>query len=171
MIFSWASPGSLKQRQKILLANATPIGRDNTGQIYARIVRTFSREKLTENERRGNVSKLVCVERESMSIRFTQFLRPDGRQRPMDIDRPAPIEQMAAELARNGYGFEIEILLTEEISMEVCDGDDDSLACEICVNGPAVPAAVDRMITAAHKEAERRAVKAFADGSGRPANR
>lgn len=99
-----------------------------------------------------------------MSIPFTQYLMPDGRTRPMTIDRPAEIERKARDLIEAGYRFEIEVLMTEEISMEIVkdvpDPDiNDSLGIEVCFNGPSqetskgtrlgVPEALDKLVTAA----------------------
>lgn len=108
-----------------------------------------------------------------MSIPFTQFLMPDGRRmlkfttakamcREITIDRPAPIEDLAKQIIARGYRFEIEMLMTGQISMEIVrdvpDPDvDDSVAIEICLNGPTegsnlgVPDAVDKMVQDAAK--------------------
>lgn len=93
-----------------------------------------------------------------MSIPFTQYLRPDGRRQQINIDRPAEIEELARRLIVCGYRFEIEVLTTGEVSMEVVrdipDPDcTDSLGLELCINGPAVegvpgvPETVDKLIT------------------------
>lgn len=95
-----------------------------------------------------------------MSIPFTQYFRPDGRKQQITIDRPVEIEELARRLIVCGYRFEIEVLTTGEVSMEVVrdipDPDcNDRLALEICYNGPStpgrpgVPDTVDEMITRA----------------------
>lgn len=88
-----------------------------------------------------------------MEIPFTQFLMPDGRQRPMIIDRPNDIGEKAKQLMDSGCRLEIEILMTGEISMTVErdqeDGEIDLLAQKICSNGPAVPVAIDELINEA----------------------
>lgn len=86
-----------------------------------------------------------------MSIPFTQFLMPDGRSRNVNIKRPAEIEAQAKKIIEAGHRFEIEVLGTGEISMEIVrdvpDPDiSDSIAMEICPNGPEVPTCVDKMI-------------------------
>jgi hypothetical protein len=86
-----------------------------------------------------------------MTIQFTQFLRPDGRQQKVGIDRPRPIEESALWLFENGCNFEIEVLRTGEVSIEVLSPEDDegdrsTLAVEILENGPGVPEAVDRVV-------------------------
>lgn len=85
-----------------------------------------------------------------MSIPFTQFLRPDGRQRPASIDRPTGIETMARQLIMLGWAFEIEELVTGQVSMEIVSGE-DVIASRLCPNGPAVPKAVDEMAEEAYK--------------------
>jgi len=88
-----------------------------------------------------------------MEIPFTQFLMPDGRQRPMIIDRPDDVGEKAKQLLESGCRLEIEMLQTGQISMTVerdqSDGEIDLLAQEICSNGPSVPIAVDKLINEA----------------------
>lgn len=88
-----------------------------------------------------------------MEIPFTQFLMPDGRTRPMIIDRPGDIGKKAKQLIDSGCRLEIEMLQTGEISMTVeCDQADDEiklLAQEVCSNGPAVLIAIDKLISEA----------------------
>lgn len=93
-----------------------------------------------------------------MSIPFTQYLRPDGRKKAVEIDRPPEIEAKARELIAAGYKFEIEELTTGEISMtcEWRDEEQPTLAIKICANGPAVLDAVDRLVAAAWDEMKRR---------------
>jgi len=96
-----------------------------------------------------------------MSIPFTQFFQPHGRKEVIQIDRPEPIETVAQMLIKAGYRFEIEVLTTGEVSMEilkdVLNPDAmDSLAIKICPNGPTtgkpgeevlgVPETVDALI-------------------------
>lgn len=85
-------------------------------------------------------------------IPFTQYLRPNGRTRPMTIDRPAAIEEKAHALIDLGARFEIEELMTGQVSM-TCELDDETdpeelhvLGHEICANGPSVIEAVDTLI-------------------------
>ena len=88
-----------------------------------------------------------------MEVPFTQFLMPDGRRTPVRIERPDEICEQAQKLLKAGWRLEIEMLGTGAISMTVeRDGDDDEIVCpahEICDNGPAVPVAVDKLITEA----------------------
>lgn len=87
-----------------------------------------------------------------MSIKFTQFLRPDGRKVPVTIDRPEPIEKRAQEIIDAGYRFEIEELTTGQVHMTITGfdpsfGEEADLAHRICVNGPPVPTNIDEMIS------------------------
>lgn len=88
-------------------------------------------------------------------MNFTQYLMPDGRQVPVTIDRPPHIEAVAARLQESGCRFEIEMLSTGEISLEVVRGDRDEpemAVNEICPNGPDVPIMVDKIVIDAAKE-------------------
>lgn len=76
---------------------------------------------------------------------FTQFLRPDGRQKTVEIERPAEIETLAKKVLAKGLRFEIEELQTGDVSMTVSDGDED-LFIRICPNGPDVPLNVDLLV-------------------------
>ena len=88
-----------------------------------------------------------------MSIPFTQYLLPNGRKRPITIERPAAIEAQAQALLGRGCVFEVEVLRTGEISLEALgpesDGDRETLSVEIVENGPEVPDAVDRLVVTA----------------------
>lgn len=80
-----------------------------------------------------------------MSIEFTQYLMPDGRQKKIRIDRPQAIETKAREIVARGFRFEAEMLTTGEISLTISDGECD-LDIEVIDNGPEIPCAVDRMV-------------------------
>ena len=95
-----------------------------------------------------------------MTIPFTQFLRPDGERRDVTIDRPPEVEAAALRLFEAGCRFEIEVLRTLEVSMEVVgpadlDGDRPSLASLVVANGPGVPEAVDLLVREAENELAR----------------
>jgi hypothetical protein len=78
---------------------------------------------------------------------------PNGRKKAVEIVRPAEVEAKARKVIEAGGRFEIEVLLTGEINMEVLrvddSGEDECLAIEICPNGPDVPVVVDRLIETA----------------------
>jgi len=88
---------------------------------------------------------MVCI----MAIPFTQYLRPDGRRRSVEIERPEDIERKALQIIQAGYVFECEHLTTGHASFTIADpvkGED--VAIEVVPSGPAVPDAVDRLVTA-----------------------
>lgn len=83
-------------------------------------------------------------------IPFTQYLRPDGRQKAVVIERPKEIVQEALKLiSEHKCRFDIEVLTTGDVSMTCEQGRGRNhrvLSWEICPNGPAVPEAVDRLV-------------------------
>ena len=86
-----------------------------------------------------------------MSVKFTQYLMPDGRKVPNSIDRPEVIEKKAESIISRGLSFECEMLTTGQISLTVSDGQQD-IDIEVCQNGPEVPISVDRMIERVHSK-------------------
>jgi len=89
-----------------------------------------------------------------MSIPFTQYLRPNGRTRPVEFDTDPTIEAMAMDLIAHGAHFDAEVLTTGHVSL-TCERDDEEgetgvLASELIDNGPGMKEAVDRLVTQAH---------------------
>jgi len=88
-------------------------------------------------------------------IPFTQFLMPDGRKRGGGFDRSPEIEAIAMKLIDAGARFEIEMLGDGESVHMSCEitrkGEDEVLANAICINGPALPEAVDKLVRDAEK--------------------
>lgn len=78
-------------------------------------------------------------------IRFTQYMRPDGRPKPIVIERPMPVVQKSERIRDAGLAFEAEVLLSGQVSMTITS-DEADLDCVVCDNGPDVLAAVDSMI-------------------------
>jgi hypothetical protein len=84
-------------------------------------------------------------------IPFTQYVRPDGRKRPVTINRPAEIEAKARALLLMGLRLEAEELTTGQVSFTVYDPvKEEDIVQEIVSNGPGVGAAVDRLVEAAY---------------------
>ena len=87
------------------------------------------------------------------AIEFTQFMRPNGRQVPVKIERPDEIAAMAERLKGAGWRFEVEVLMSGIVSFEICrvdlDGEHVTLVSELCDNGPGVPEVVDRLVRTA----------------------
>ena len=84
-----------------------------------------------------------------MSIPFTQYLRPDGRTRDVDIEMPAEIEQLAQIFIRRGGKYECEELTTGHVSLtavHLVDGEYQDIAIQVCENGPEVPACVEKLV-------------------------
>lgn len=86
-----------------------------------------------------------------MSVPFTQYLRPNGRQKQVVIDCDKEIEAKALRVIQEGFVFEIEELTTGEVNMtcehELADG---PIAHEVCPNGPEVPLKVAELIRNAY---------------------
>ena len=80
------------------------------------------------------------------TVPFTQYLRPDGEKRAMEIEVPDDIAAKAKLIIEAGFRFEIEELMNGKISMTVSD-DDADYTHEICANGHAVPDHVHKLIT------------------------
>ena len=88
-------------------------------------------------------------------MNFRQYLMPDGRTKDISIDRPEEIEEMAGLVVHRGGRFEIEMLSVnrdggDEISV-TCVHEDMDIAIELCLNGPEVPEAVDKVVRAAYE--------------------
>ena len=109
-------------------------------------------------------------------VTFIQYLRPDGRRRQAIIDRTEEIARMALELQQAGYELAIEELMTGALSMTVESKDEDqleeegTLAHEICLNGPPVLAAVDKLITTAHGKLNDKLCACETEGEARREN-
>lgn len=91
------------------------------------------------------------------SIRFTQYLMPDGRQKPIwfypSEDVPDEVFDMADTLSLNGARFEAEMLSNGSISMTChTDDPDDPLSHVVCTNGPQVVHGVQQLVRQAHTE-------------------
>jgi hypothetical protein len=89
-----------------------------------------------------------------MSIPFTQYLRPDGRRRPTEIDMPGEVEALAHKFIGAGGRFESEELMTGHVSLtavHTVEDEPQDIVIEVCANGPAVPDAVERLVHAADR--------------------
>lgn len=82
-------------------------------------------------------------------IPFIQYMRPDGRPRPVSITRPADIEQAALRFIYAGGNYTAEILRTGEVSfaaVKQVDGELRDVEVIVCDNDEAVPLAVDKLV-------------------------
>lgn len=79
---------------------------------------------------------------------FTQYMRPDGRKVPVEIDCSEEIEALAGEFIAAGGYFECEHLRTNHASLTAGhpDAEQGDIAIELVPNGPKVPEAVDRLV-------------------------
>lgn len=97
-----------------------------------------------------------------MSIKFTQFLRPNGTPVPVEVDMPEDVEKMAHQLIDSGYKFEIEQLTTGEVHMDCSKpGAEAPIALELCQNGPSVIDAIDRLVRLSHMKAFSKKIEVF----------
>ena len=84
-------------------------------------------------------------------VKMIQFLRPNGRQVPVETDLPDNVADRANAIIATGYRFEIEELRTGEIHVTISAGDDDIVGI-LAPNGPGLHEAIADMI--AHFEYE-----------------
>lgn len=89
------------------------------------------------------------------SIPFTQYLLPDGRKRPVTWECTSHEQEVKARALLDAKArFECEMLQTGQVSLtvEITDneGEDQTLAHEICANDPQVVEAVARLVERAH---------------------
>lgn len=81
-------------------------------------------------------------------IPFTQYMMPDGRKREQFIERPDEIADIALAFIKSGGRFEMEMLSDYVTVSLTAERGDDVVAHELCVNGPEIADAVDKLILA-----------------------
>lgn len=82
-----------------------------------------------------------------MSVRFVQFLMPDGRKRAQFIELSPKVEARAAQISASGLQFEMEMLSDfSTCSFTITHPEKGDLAIELCQNGPDVPKAITKLI-------------------------
>ncbi len=90
-----------------------------------------------------------------MKIPFTQFLMPNGDRRQVFFDCDPAQDSKVMRLIEAYVSFECEVLSTGEVSLtvefEMPDGENETLAHEICPNGPEVEKAVEKLINNAYQ--------------------
>ena len=80
-------------------------------------------------------------------VEFTQYLRPDGRQKSVTMHVADDLCSQYEAIKEVGARLECEVLMTEEVSLTIFDpSSEDDFDMELEQNGPDVPAAVDRLI-------------------------
>jgi hypothetical protein len=83
-----------------------------------------------------------------MTISFTQYLRPDGRRRDVEVDRSPEVEAAAERFVAAGGRYECEVLTTGHASLTAVhgvDGEDRDIAIVLC-DQPSVPERVDELV-------------------------
>ena len=84
-----------------------------------------------------------------MPIPFTQYLRPDGRKRPVSIEMSEEIESEAQAFIEDGGWFEVEELMTGHASLTACrvvDDEPQDIAIRVVPNGPGIDTAVEELV-------------------------
>ncbi len=96
-------------------------------------------------------------------VKFTQYLRPDGRRKTIRLQVPDEIGAIAEQVVAAGYHFDAEVLMDEKTVSFTCepdepdeDGEDQPIASELVENGPGVGEAVHRLFAEALRVIEGR---------------
>lgn len=84
-----------------------------------------------------------------LTIPFTQYVRPDGRKRPVDAPADRETYDLAQQVIAAGMRFECEVLTTGQVSLTVAHRDED-VAIELSPNGPEIDEALQRLVRKAH---------------------
>lgn len=89
-------------------------------------------------------------------VKFTQYLRPDGRRKAITLQVPDFVGEMAMKVTAAGYHFDAEVLQDEKTVSFTCepdepgeDGDDQPISMELVENGPGVGEAIHRLVAEA----------------------
>ena len=83
------------------------------------------------------------------TIPFTQYLRPDGRRRPLSVTVSEELGALAHELLEKGFHFDIEELQTGMVSM-TCEKGEIVAGHEICPNGPGIDGFIEKLVRSAY---------------------
>jgi len=86
----------------------------------------------------------------SMSVPFTQYIRPKGRHKIITIYRSPEVEEMAIACIDAGYGFEAEILSNGMVNLTAMFNG-RTVAIAVGLNDADVPILVDKIITRAYR--------------------
>lgn len=86
---------------------------------------------------------------------FTQYLFPNGRRKENEIAMPPDIEQMALEVEKAGWRFEIEVFPDTQIVHMDCCNEDRTLSNRLCKNGPDVPKMVEELVREAYENRDK----------------
>lgn len=81
-----------------------------------------------------------------MSVKFTQYLRPNGRKKIIYIDLKPEIEKMANTIIDMNYRFEAEVLSDDLTCSFTITSNEEDHYCILVPNGPEVPQKISEMI-------------------------
>ena len=84
------------------------------------------------------------------TITFTEYIRPNGRKKEVELECPSDTKHKADGLVRKGYRFECETLPDKTISLTAVDPNDEGdVAIELCGRRSAIPNAVRSLVSEA----------------------
>ena len=78
-------------------------------------------------------------------VEVTQFLRPDGIRRNLQIKLSGEYEKKAEQIINDGYCFECEVLPSLEVSFSISNGEED-VYIEIAEGRPGALKAFEKVI-------------------------
>lgn len=81
-----------------------------------------------------------------MIAKFTQYLRPNGRQVPAEFTIADDLAGHLHLIHSVGLQLAAEVLTTGHVSFTIENSDSDDFDSELVPNGPEVPVAIDRLI-------------------------
>jgi hypothetical protein len=85
-----------------------------------------------------------------MTVKVTQYMRPDGRTVVMETDINDAFDAPYRVICMRGWNLAAEHLTTGEISITVEDrAAEEDVVIEVVPNGPEVPRAIERCLAAA----------------------
>ncbi len=82
---------------------------------------------------------------ESFTVEFTQFMRPDGREKTVNTTLPVSAKEAYQEMLVADCRLEIEVLQNGAVSATISNGDED-IDCILRANGPGLQKAIANMI-------------------------
>jgi len=82
-------------------------------------------------------------------VKFTQFLRPNGKQVSVNIQLPDEISEMADYIYSMDGRLTVEELMTGNVSL-ACEYGERDISIRLGVNGPQVITKAQEMIVEAH---------------------
>lgn len=89
-----------------------------------------------------------------MSIPFVQYLLPNGKRQPIQIERPAEIEAIATRFIDSGGWYECEVLRTyvSLTAVKEVNGEEQDVEIVVTQNHPdKVGPAVDKLVLLSRK--------------------